>query len=151
MTGFTWELGRVVDGVQLLTVTHHQFDENDFQGRIFKGVLPQLPALIDGQIVDAPQSVKDTLAGESRDADFAANGERYTLQNQYLAMCDQLTGSSSHAKLGFTELQAVIVKMQESQPAQAMGLALQLLTLNAALVRCGGIQWWDNCEWTEGL
>jgi hypothetical protein len=41
--------------------------------------------------------------------------------------------------------------MQSTNPEMAMGLALQLLTLDAALKREGGLQWWDQCVWTEGL
>jgi hypothetical protein len=80
MTGYTFELGRVVAGVQLVNLTLHQFDENDYRGRIFSGECPACPALVDGIIVDAPQSVKDVLAGEaaqSRLLDFQSKGLNY--------------------------------------------------------------------------
>lgn len=90
------------------------------------------------------------IEAEQRAADLATNGVRYTLQNQYMTLCGQLTGQAP-CKLGFAELQAIITGMQTTNPEMAMGLALQLLTLDAALKREGGLQWWDNCVWTEGL
>lgn len=110
------------------------------------------PADVDG--VHGDWRVVDRLTAEidaeARQADLAANGTRYTLQNQYMTMCGQLTGQAP-CKLGFAELQAIITGMQTTNPEMAMGLALQLLTLDAALKREGGLQWWDSCSWTEGL
>lgn len=96
------------------------------------------------------QTVRPTaeITAEQYDADLAANGTRYALQNNYMTLCGQLTGQAP-CKLGFAELQKIITTMKATDPATAMGLALQLLTLNAALVREGGVQWWDNCEWKE--
>lgn len=87
------------------------------------------------------------IEAEATAADLAANGTRYALQNQYLTLCDQLTGGTAHVKLGFAELQAIIAEMPDKQTA--MVVALQLLTLDAALKREGGLQWWDNCEWKD--
>jgi hypothetical protein len=99
------------------------------------------------EVVDRPTA---DIEAEQRAADLAANGTRYALQNQYMTLCGQLTGQAP-CKLGFAELQAIITAMQATDPATAMGLALQLLTLDAALKREGGLQWWDQCVWTEGL
>ena len=97
------------------------------------------------------QTVRPTadITEEERQADLALNGVRYTLQNQYLTLCDQLTGGTNHVKLGFAELEAIVKGMMATDPNTAVALSLQLLTLNAALVREGGINWWDNCEWKE--
>ena len=87
------------------------------------------------------------ITAEQYAADLAANGTRYALQNQYLALCDQLTGGTNHVKLGFSDLEAIVKGLMATDPNTAVALSLQLLTLNAALVREGGVQWWDNCEW----
>ena len=91
------------------------------------------------------------IEAEAKAADLAANGVRYALQNRYLQMCDQLTGGTAHVKLGFAELEAVIKGLMATDPQTAMVLSVELLTLDAALKREGGLQWWDNCVWTEGL
>ena len=90
------------------------------------------------------------ITAEQYAADLAANGTRYALQNQYMALCGQLTGQAP-CKLGFAELQAIVEGMMATDPNTAMGLSVRLLTLNAALVREGGVQWWDNCVFTEGI
>lgn len=89
------------------------------------------------------------ITAEQYAADLAANGTRYALQNQYLALCDQLAGGTNHVKLGFADLEAIVKGLMATDPNTAVALSLQLLTLNAALVREGGVQWWDNCEWKE--
>ena len=129
-------------------------------------IVPQKPAIPDGftetscVLGDGDgvtgawiQTVRPTaeIEAEQRVADLAANGERYALQNQYLTLCDQLTGGTHHVKLGFPQLQTIIGGLMQSNPNTAVALSLQLLTLNSALVREGGIQWWDNCVWMEGL
>jgi hypothetical protein len=93
---------------------------------------------------------KAEMQAEWLASDLANNGTRYTLQNQYMTLCGQLTGQAP-CRLGFAELQAIVEGMMTTDPTTAMGLSVRLLTLNAALVREGGLQWWDNCVWTEGL
>ena len=99
------------------------------------------------EVVDRPTA---DIQAEAQAADLAANGTRYALQNQYMALCGQLTGQAP-CKLGFAELQGIVEGMMATDPTTAMGLAVRLLTLDAALKREGGLQWWDNCEWTPGL
>ena len=71
------------------------------------------------------------------------------LQNKYLSMCDQLTGSTNHIKLGFTQLEQIVEGIAATNASTSTMLSLRLLTLNAALVREGGVNWWDNCEWKD--
>lgn len=82
---------------------------------------------------------------EQAQANLLANAERWTYENAYLSMCDQLTGSTTHAKLGFAELEAIIVAIPDAELSKT--LALQLLKLNSALVYHGGTRWWDTCVW----
>lgn len=124
--------------------------------------VPALPELADGYTrvsitfaegdgVTGQWVVVDRLTAEidaeRAQADLATNGTRYALQNQYMTMCGQLTGQAP-CKLGFGELQAVIEGLMATDPNTAVALSLKLLTLNAALVREGGVQWWDGCVWT---
>ena len=102
---------------------------------------------VTGQWVVVDRLTAD-IEAERAQADLATNGTRYALQNQYMTMCSQLTGQAP-CKLGFSELQAVIEGLMATDPNTAVALSLKLLTLNAALVREGGVQWWDNCEWKD--
>jgi hypothetical protein len=128
-------------------------------------IVPPLPVIPDGYtqtfltLTDGDgvtgawsQGLKLTaeIEQESKQADLIANGTRYLLQNQYMTMCGQLTGQAP-CKLGFGELQSVIESLMATDPNTAVALSLKLLTLDAALKREGGLQWWDACNWTEGL
>ena len=126
-------------------------------------VMPEQPAVPDGYsrlsivpadldgingqwiVDDKPTSL---LVEQATEADLIANGTRYALQNQYMTLCGQLTGQNP-VKLGFAELQGIIEGMMATDPNTAVALSLKLLTLDAALKREGGLQWWDNCEWRD--
>lgn len=120
----------IAEGYTRIWATYHEGD----------GIIGQW------DVVDRPTS---EIEAESRAADLALNGTRYALQNQYLSLCDQLTGGTTHAKLGFAELEAIIKGLMATDPSTAVALSLQLLTLNAALVREGGVNWWDGCAWRD--
>jgi hypothetical protein len=62
-------------------------------------------------------------------------------ENQYLGICQQLGGTG---KLGFDELQAKITALLSQDKDTAVMLTLQLLTLDAAGKREGGLKWWDD-------
>ncbi len=62
-------------------------------------------------------------------------------ENQYLGICQQLGGTG---KLGFDELQAKITALMAQDKDTAVMLTLQLLTLDAAGKREGGLKWWDD-------
>jgi hypothetical protein len=62
-------------------------------------------------------------------------------ENQYLGICQQLGGVG---KLGFDELQAKITALMAQDKDTAVMLTLQLLTLDAAGKREGGLKWWDD-------
>lgn len=75
-----------------------------------------------------------------------ANRERWTLENQFIELCDQLTNRSSHMKLGFPELNAIITQSMEVDQSMAIKASLTLLMLDAALKRYEML-WWEKCEW----
>jgi hypothetical protein len=65
-------------------------------------------------------------------------------ENTFLALCDQLTGVTTHAKLGFDLIKEIL----ENLPAEMqIGASLQLLAIDAELKREGGNLWWDDCAW----
>ncbi len=63
-------------------------------------------------------------------------------ETEYLTICQQLTGS--RAKLGVSELEAIITGLMATDPNTAVALTLRLLTIDAAGKREGGLQWWDD-------
>lgn len=68
-----------------------------------------------------------------------------TAENNFLAMCDALTGGTSHTKLGFADLNAIISAIPDPG---VMGLtAIRLLAVDAEAKREGGLKWWDDCTW----
>lgn len=67
------------------------------------------------------------------------------VENKFLAMCDQLTGTASHTKLGFGDIQIAIDAIPD--PATKMMVSVQLLAIDAEAKREGGNLWWDDCTW----
>jgi len=69
-----------------------------------------------------------------------------TAENRFLAMCDLLTNSTSHAKLSFAQIETIIKSLPlEQQPL----VSIELLAIDAELKREGGLLWWDDCVWHE--
>jgi len=103
--------------------------------------------------VEKTQEEKDAIDQEEANAVINAELQRQanksitlkTLENQFLTMCDLLTNTTSHAKLGFDELQSIVLSIPDAGLKIETGL--KLLTLDAALKREGGLKWWDDCVW----
>ena len=72
-----------------------------------------------------------------------------TVENNFLAVCDILTQSSSHAKLGFAQLNAILDAWPD--PTQKIDLSLKLLAIDAEAKREGGLEWWDDCFWHDDI
>jgi hypothetical protein len=68
-----------------------------------------------------------------------------TAENNFLLICDALTGSTSHAKLTFAQLAQAGESITDT--TQRVSLTLQLLSIDAEAKREGGLAWWDDCEW----
>lgn len=147
MTGYTYDLGRVVNGVQLVNLTLHQFDENDYQGRIFSGECPECPALIGGAIVDAPQAVKDALAAEQAAAHKTASLERWTLDNAFLMVCQSYFGDIQ--KRGTADLLKKAFEIVSVDQVAGMKAFAVVIGLDKELVRVSGDRWWDSCKWHD--
>jgi len=72
-----------------------------------------------------------------------------TVENKFLAMCDQLTGTTTHTKLGFDQINAIIEAIpDESTKLQA---GVKLLAIDAEAKCEGGLMWWDDCKWHEEI
>lgn len=73
------------------------------------------------------------------------------VENRFLLLCEQLTGSRNKATFG--ELSAVIHGMLQSGDAATIDAArnasLELLAVDAEAKREGGLRWWDDCTWHE--
>jgi hypothetical protein len=150
MTGYTFDLGRVINGIQLVDIRGPwQFDENDFQGRIVHGAIPQTPALVDGVIVDSPEA-RLAIQAEQYAADLTANAPRYVLENQYMILCDALRQAlgqaPTQAKLGFEELPVMMMTLKAGSKDAYEKLRDAMDMVNAALIRYD-VRWWDNAVW----
>jgi hypothetical protein len=66
------------------------------------------------------------------------------VENNFLLICDAMTGTTTHTKLGFTALQV----LGDALPAdEKTALTLNLLALDAQAKTEGGLEWWVDCEW----
>jgi hypothetical protein len=133
----------------------------EIKRRIAEWAVLKLPALRDGyertitgvdyeagEATYADALIADRLAAEAAQA--VTNEAQRQLdkplqlkiyENQYLGICQQLGGVG---KLGFDELQARITSLMAQDKDTAVMLTLQLLTLDAAGKREGGLKWWDD-------
>jgi hypothetical protein len=89
--------------------------------------------------------ISDRLERE-RLANLEANRDRWLLENNFLLLCDSLTNTTEHAKLGFPEIEVIITGLMETNQTVAVQLSLKLLMLDSALKRYD-LLWWDSCEW----
>lgn len=145
MTGYTWSLGRVVLGVQLVDMRYHQFDENDYVGHVYMGEPPQTPALIDGQIIDAGDAVRAELEAEHYAADKAANLKTWIYEDAFMILCQRFFGSTE--KRGTMDLLAKAKDLLAQglvTEAQLMELFGLVISIDKELTRLNGVMWWDS-------
>ena len=67
------------------------------------------------------------------------------VENNFLALCDSLTGTTAHTKLSFAEINAIGTSMPDQ--TQMVGIAIQLLSIDAEAKTIGGLSWWYDCAW----
>lgn len=70
-------------------------------------------------------------------------------ENAFLLLCEQLIGSKT--KQGFDELNTVIKQLMSTNPSLAIQLSIELLSVDAAGKRCGGLLWWDDVIWHQEI
>lgn len=99
-----------------------------------------------GDGVNADVVVDDRLTADiEADRQAAKPVALKAIENQFLAICEQLSGS--RAKMGFAELQECIESLMATNQNAAVVLSLRLLTIDAAGKREGGLAWWDDIAW----
>jgi hypothetical protein len=142
-----------IDNPELATLLQNGYRLTNALPDIAAGYERNEPRWIDGDGTNAAPVYADTLIADrvAREAAQAATNEVQRqldkslqlkiYENQYLGICQQLGGVG---KLGFDELQARITALMAQDKDTAVMLTLQLLTLDAAGKREGGLKWWDD-------
>lgn len=95
---------------------------------------------------------------DAQDADEAARQaaksiELKTAENNFLNICDGLSGGTNHVRLGFAELEVYINAIQQWDART--DTTVKLLAVNSELQRTSeveqnvssGLLWWDDCVW----
>lgn len=81
-------------------------------------------------------------------ADIAVNGGAYAFQNAFLLLCDTAAGTNTHEKLAFETLPPVLKAIKKGgNKALFEDLRDAFNTVNQALIKKAGINWWDTCVW----
>lgn len=78
------------------------------------------------------------------------NGDRWLLENRYIACCDQLRTvlgqTPNRIKLGFAELVPMMAQLKAVSSLGYSDLRDNMDMLNMALIRYD-TKWWDDCVW----
>ena len=101
-------------------------------------------------VYDAAKIAADDAKQTARQ--LAKTLELKTAENNFLDLCDALTGESDHAKLGFPALEVLINAIAQWDTRTDM--TVKLLVLNTQAQRYFGADpnavgnfWWDDCIW----
>jgi len=106
--------------------------------------------VVDGVIEEKTQEEK--IAFNEARASYeqtSKSDELKTTENNFLSMCDLLTQSTTHEKLGFDEIHEILNDWPD--PMQKVDLSISLLAIDAQAKREGGLEWWDTCAWHEDI
>ena len=85
------------------------------------------------------QILAETTRQEAKSASLKA------VENNFLALCDSLTSTTSHTKLTFAQIAAIGDAMTDQ--ALHISIAIQLLSIDAEGKTLGGLSWWYDCAW----
>jgi hypothetical protein len=116
--------------------------------------IPSKYLIIDGgELREKTTAEKTAYADASAAAAEAAEKARQeakalvlkTVENNFLLICDSVTGTTTHTKLGFAELQQI--GSQITDPVAKTELTLTLLSIDAQAKTEGGMEWWEDCIW----
>lgn len=97
------------------------------------------------------EAVSEIWAEQQRQNDKSI--ELKEAENNFILLCDALTGSTSHIKVGKPELEAIINNLPING---AMVMTLKLLVcdsdLNRIYLKEGKLNaWWDDCVWHQDI
>ena len=98
----------------------------------------QWQAVLDQQVIDAEIAFQ-----------LAKSIQLKSSENQFLLFCDQVTGTTGHAKLSIPQLNEIGNTITD--PSVKLSLMVQLLALDAQCKTYGGLGWWDSCTWHEDI
>ena len=70
-------------------------------------------------------------------------------QNAFLLVCDLVAQRNTHEKLSFEELPMYLKAIKSADRDQYDALRDALMTLNMALIKKAGSDWWDSCAWDD--
>jgi len=85
------------------------------------------------------QILAETTRQEAKSASLKA------VENNFLALCDSLTSTTSHTKLTFAQIASIGDAMTDQ--ALHISIAIQLLSIDAEGKTLGGLSWWYDCAW----
>jgi len=111
---------------------------------------PDACTVANGVLINLADEAAAAAAAEAAAvaADLAAHAERYTLENLYLLLCDQLRGDASHAKIGMLEM-AERFSALRGMDAEVYGrLRDGFQFCDAGLTRYDA-QWWDVAQYRD--
>jgi hypothetical protein len=82
--------------------------------------------------------------------DLAENGGIYAYQNAFLLLCDNVKGTNTHEKLSFESLPPILKAIKKGgEKARFDDLRDAFSTVNQALIKKAGLNWWDTCVWND--
>ena len=121
--------------------------------------LPTIPEGVEllawngSEIVEAGASVLAALAAAQNLTETtrqeAKSDSLKAVENNFLALCDSLTSTTSHTKLTFAQIAAIGDAMTDQ--ALHISIAIQLLSIDAEGKTVGGLLWWFDCAWHEDI
>ena len=85
------------------------------------------------------EALAETTRQEAKSASLKA------VENNFLALCDSLTSTTSHTKLTFAQIASIGDAMTDQ--ALHISIAIQLLSIDAEGKTIGGLRWWYDCAW----
>jgi hypothetical protein len=91
------------------------------------------------------------IMAQSNAMQNAKSLELQSVENNFLQFCNQLTSTTNNVKLGFMDLETIIMPLMTSDPSQGQMLFDELTELNQAGIYYGGAKWWDTCVWHNNL
>jgi hypothetical protein len=95
--------------------------------------------------VDAAEA--QAIIDEEAATQAAKSPELKRVENEFLLFCDQITGTTTHTKLGFPELKMILGQIKENNLQQFNDARDALLLIQEQAIREGGTRWWDTCTW----
>ena len=106
--------------------------------------------IVNGSIEEKTQEEKDAFDTVAENWEQSSKPAALkTVENNFLLVCDMLTQSSLHEKLGFDELHVILEAWPD--PQQKLDITVSLLAIDAEAKREGGLNWWDSCAWHEDI